>query len=86
MLKFRLVSDHDAERLPSPPSAGVLHATGAQVSYDHHTNEAVVMEIEAMNASEPLFLVLSPPPARQLSRALHQAVKDYLNSSPEETQ
>ena len=65
---------------------GALHATGAQVAYDHHTNEAVVMEIEVMNIPEPLFLVLSPPAARQLSRALHQAVKDYLNSSREETQ
>ena len=86
MLKFRLVSDHDANSLSSPPSAGALHATGAQVAYDHHTNEAVVMKIEAMNLPEPLFLVLSPPAARQLSRALHQAVKDYLNFSPEETQ
>ena len=83
MLKFRLVSDHDAVSLSSPPSAGALHAKGAQVAYDHHTNEAVVMEIEVMNIPEPLFLVLSPPAARQLSRALHQAVKDYLNSSPE---
>ena len=86
MLKFRLVSDHDAMSLSSPPSAGALHATGAQVAYDHRTNEAVVMKIEAMSVSEPLFLVLSSPAARQLSRALHQAVKDYLNSSPEETQ
>ena len=85
MLKFRLVSDHDAMSLSSPPSVGALHATGAQVAYDHRTNEAVVMKIEAMNAPEPLFLVLSPPAARQLSRALHQAVKDYLNSSPEGT-
>ena len=86
MLKFRLVSGHDATNLSSPPSVGALHATSAQVAYDHRTNEAIVMKIEAMNVPEPLFLVLSPPAARQLSRALHQAVKDYLNSSPEETQ
>ena len=86
MLKFRLVSNHDAISLSSPPSAGALHATSAQVAYDHRTNEAIVMKIEAMSLPEPLFLVLSPPAARQLSRALHQAVKDYLNFSPEENQ
>ena len=92
-LRFRPPSPEEAQRLTGLPVRGVLFLTGAEVENERSTHGCLSMKLEhepresqedRSDPMNPLHVLLTPPAAYQLARALEQAVKDYLGAEATE--
>ncbi len=93
MLKFHPPSPEEAQLLTGLPVRGALFLTGAEVGNERSTRGILSMKLEhearesredRSDPTNPLHVLLTPPAAYQLARALEQAVKDYLGAETTE--
>ena len=85
--RVKEVSEDDANIVnqESTPCGQARLVLAAEAAHAPRATAAIVLEVEKIwnGGRETERLLLSPPAAMQLSRALRNAVKDYLSHSPE---
>lgn len=84
--KVPIVSVLESEQLASLLGKPVADLSSVGAEHDPRSGAVISMVLQARTneGHQEHYFALSPPAAKQLSRALRQAVKDYLNSQETE--
>ena len=85
MTKIPITTPRDAQFVDVKDKRTPLNVKYLEVVYkpDGGAQIPIIFGNDHDSYIETICLLLTPPAAKQLSRALRQAVKEYLNSTPE---